>query len=151
MIETYDQSSLDPDGNTNQTPETKETEGRFRLSLNQVLYRTWVNKFDILEMIPCVATAKGGNIDVLCVSPDGGLLTVMENNYSGWKVSINDQPAKLLQEDWLSIEIPPGKQSVSFRYRPLDVMIGVVLTVLGIVMSVWMSIRKPVEVDSISS
>jgi hypothetical protein len=94
------------------------------------------------DLIPCRAAALGGKIDVVCESHDGGVLTVMENNHNGWKVWINGQKSDKLYGTWLSVDLSPGHNSVSFRYRPWDVLIGTLLTISGIAFAIWLTIKQ---------
>ena len=92
------------------------------------------------DQIPCSAAAIGGKIDVVCDSKDGGVLTVMENNYSGWKVWINGQRSRNVYGNWLSVDLSAGHNRVSFRYRPWDVLVGSIMTLSGIILAVWFEI-----------
>jgi len=92
---------------------------------------------------PCRATALGGKIDLECDSSAGTLL-VYENNWTGWSARVDGKPVKLLAGDWLSIKYPPGKHTVSFRYLPWDVLLGITLSLLGwgLAVWIWMKDRK---------
>jgi hypothetical protein len=79
----------------------------------------------------CTAQGKGGTINVVCESANPGLLTVKENNWYGWRGSINGQVAHVRQGQWLSMDLPAGKQQIAFRYLPWDVSIGLILFVAG--------------------
>ncbi|MCW5881087.1 MAG: hypothetical protein KIS91_09175 [Anaerolineae bacterium] len=81
----------------------------------------------------CTAHAVGGDIDVQCDTPNGGVLTTKEYNWTGWRGEVNGQPAPLASGQWLAIEVPPGASSISFRYRPWDVPLGLALAGLGLV------------------
>lgn len=91
---------------------------------------------------PCRSIAQGGNIDLYCQNDSPGMLIVRENNFTGWRVSIDDQPALIDDEPWLSTAAPAGEHHYSFRYRPWDVTIGFVLSLLGLLISGWLWLRS---------
>jgi len=93
----------------------------------------------------CSAHGTGANIDVSCSTARTGSLVVEENSWSGWRVSIDGEPARLREEDWLSVEAPPGEHTYSFRYRPWDVALGIALLLVGVVASSWLLWRSPQE------
>lgn len=89
-----------------------------------------------LERRVCEAQGTGGHINVTCDIDMPGILIVHENMWSGWTVSIDGQPAVLRQEEpWLSVDLPEGKHTVEFRYRPWDVPLGLALCVVGLALS----------------
>ena len=99
------------------------------------------------DMIPCQAKALGGNIDVTCSSEVGGALVVKENLWSGWTARLDGKAATLLAGDWLSVNMPPGAHLVSFRYRPWDAWVGLVIALAGIVLAVRVARQKDPEPD----
>jgi hypothetical protein len=84
----------------------------------------------------CFGRGNGGNIDVGCPRPYSGVLTVKENNWSGWKAWIDGRPAALEAGRWLAVKVPPGGRTIQFRYHPWDVPLGLLLCVLGIALAV---------------
>jgi hypothetical protein len=90
------------------------------------------------DKIPCQATARGGSIDVTCSNDEPGVLTVNENDYSGWAVWRDGERAPLIAGPHLSTDAPAGQHRFEFRYRPWDVPLGVWLTLIGIALSVWL-------------
>lgn len=95
------------------------------------------------KRIPCRATALGGNIDVYCESDTPGTLVVRENQWSGWKVRRDGTPVPLGPGQWLNVAAPAGAHHYEFRYRPWDVMLGILLTLAGIVLTVWLWVHTP--------
>ena len=129
--------------------EAEDAPGFVRQAGGMYLIENEENQYAFIETVdgdifPCQATALGGKIDVICESEDGGVLTVMENNYSGWKVWINGKKSANLYGNWLSVDLSPGYNLISFRYRPLDVIFGLLLTISGIGMVIWFSIQKKI-------
>jgi len=85
----------------------------------------------------CTATGIGGDIDVSCQLLLGGTLTAKENNWSGWRVTVDGKPAQLLSNQWLAVELPTGNHIVQFRYRPWDVPLGLALCLLGVLIAFY--------------
>ena len=88
-------------------------------------------------LVPCVAQALGGNIDVTCVTTEPGRLIVREHWWSGWGGALDGQRLTLTPGAWLSADLPAGTHSISFRYRPWDVAVGFLLTLLGLGLAVY--------------
>lgn len=91
------------------------------------------------EKYPCEASSTGGNIDVTCdqKSPSGTLV-VQENSWSGWKVSVDGKKQPLLRSNWLQTTAGSGAHVYSFRYRPLDVYIGMFFSAIGILAVIYL-------------
>jgi hypothetical protein len=87
-------------------------------------------------LVPCQATAIGGHIDVLCRTKLPGLLMIQENNYSGWQALVNDRPAEVTG-DHISVQVPAGSSQIQLRYRPWDMIVGGVLTLIGFILCIW--------------
>ncbi len=95
------------------------------------------------QEIPCQAIANGGNIDVNCESAKGGTLVVTENVFSGWNARIDGRPTQLVPyEYWLAVKAPAGDHKYKFRYRPWDVPLGLMLTLIGIGLVLWILFHK---------
>jgi len=87
----------------------------------------------------CTAQGTGGHIDVICPASSGGVLTIRENSWSGWYVTVDGKPAILEPGQWLKTRLKAGDHTISFRYRPWDVFAGVALLLvgLGLVIYLW--------------
>jgi len=92
---------------------------------------------------PCKARATGGLITVSCANDQAGILTVQENQWTGWNVSIDGIPAHLLPVNFLQVNAPAGNHTYTFRYEPWDVWVGLGATILGILLAVWLGLRAP--------
>jgi hypothetical protein len=90
----------------------------------------------------CKAHGIGGNIDVTCNNPSPGTLVVKENNWTGWYAKLDGNPVPLQLSQWLSITLPAGEHQISFRYRPWDVPLGIALSLLGLLISVVLWVKK---------
>ncbi len=81
---------------------------------------------------PCEARGTGGSIDVTCSVANFGVLTVKENSWSGWQAAVNGEAVALRDDQWLSVVVPAGSSTVSFRYMPWDVPVGLALLLVGL-------------------
>jgi hypothetical protein len=98
------------------------------------------------KLYPCQAEAFGGNINVSCdESTPAGILVVHENSWSGWSVKVDGKPQALLKDQWLRTEAPAGMHTYSFRYRPWDVPVGIFVSLCGIILSVFILVRRNVK------
>lgn len=95
------------------------------------------------RQIPCEALARGGNIDVICATDQPGTLVVHENRWSGWTATQDGSPISLGPGQWLSVPAVPGEHHYEFRYRPWDVMLGLILSLVGVLSVVWLWFRRP--------
>lgn len=105
-------------------------------------------------MLPCNATALGGQIDVVCETALPGILVVNESYYPGWQAVVNGQAVVVQGKPIFSsflvpfpadsvylsvptsmyLPIPAGTSLIKLRYRPWDVYLGLVLTFSGILL-----------------
>src|SRR5204863_6622099 len=60
----------------------------------------------------CPAQGLGGFIDVTCDAPAAGVLTVLENSWSGWQAAVDSRSVPLRSEQWLSVDVPAGRHSI---------------------------------------
>jgi len=89
------------------------------------------------QLTICEAHGLGGDIDVGCAAPQAGLLTVKENSWTGWHVAIDGRPATLKPGRWLAVDLPAGSHTITFRYRPWDVPLGLALLMAGMALTLW--------------
>jgi hypothetical protein len=88
--------------------------------------------------ITCTALGIGGKIDVTCDARTSGKLVVYENSLPGWKVTIDGKHAPLLRTDFLTVNLRAGEHQIRFRYVPLDAYFGMVLSLVGIGLCVYL-------------
>ena len=96
-------------------------------------------------VVPCSAQAQGGHIQVRCSSEEPGTLVVQENQLSGWSVRRDGRQVDLEPNSWLSSAAPAGDHEFLFRYQPWDVPLGVVLTLVGVAICLWLWFSRPKE------
>jgi hypothetical protein len=95
------------------------------------------------QHLPCRAQAHGGDIDVDC-AVGAGTLFVDENNWTGWQATSDGQPVELIQgSPRLSVAGPAGPHHFEFHYRPWDVPVGSIITVIGLALCGWLWVRAP--------
>jgi hypothetical protein len=94
----------------------------------------------------CQAEAFGGNIDVSCdASTPAGILVVHDNSWSGWSVKVDGKLQTLIKDQRLRTTAPAGMHTYSFRYRPWDVAVGLFVSLCGIILSVFILVRRNVK------
>lgn len=86
----------------------------------------------------CNAQGRGGDIDVRCDAADGGILVIKENGWTGWSATVNGRPADLAAGQWLAVRLDGGSQQISFRYRPWDAPIGLLFSLIGGCLALWL-------------
>jgi hypothetical protein len=87
--------------------------------------------------LPCTAHGIDGMIDVECDSPVGGELVLSENSWDGWQARIDGQPTTRKPILQLAVDLPAGRHTVSFRYQPWDVPLGLFLGLLGVALALY--------------
>jgi hypothetical protein len=88
----------------------------------------------------CTARANGGDVDVICPAGPAGVLTVKENAWSGWRARVEGRPVPLRPSNWLTVDLPAGgegERRISFRYRPWDVPLGLLLGATGVALAAY--------------
>lgn len=72
-----------------------------------------------------------------------GLLVLSQADYPDWKVTVNGDPAPLLEVDGLlpAVALPAGVADVTFRYRPMTFYAGLGISALtlliGVAIAAW--------------
>ncbi len=62
-----------------------------------------------------------------------GVLFLSDNNYPGWDAFVDNRQVPILQADYSfrAVEIPEGKHTVRFEYRPKSFYIGVIISLIS--------------------
>jgi hypothetical protein len=84
-----------------------------------------------------------GKIKIDCPElPLPGVLLFSENNYPGWAVQVDGEPAEILTIDgtFLGVQLDSGKHRVEFTFNPPNFRIGLIVSVISIVIVVLLSI-----------
>ena len=113
------------------------------------LYRIAANEYAFIQtpdgqMTPCRAQASGGAITVQCDSSQPGQLVVREYAYSGWAAWLDHQPQAPPSPagPWLTLNAPAGQHLYEFRYLPWDVPVGLVVSLLGLGLAVFLLFER---------
>jgi hypothetical protein len=70
-------------------------------------------------------------------------LVVLANNYPGWRVYIDGQPAPLTPaNDYLGVQVLPGEHKYTFEFDPLLYRLGVVISIITLIAVVIMLVLK---------
>lgn len=79
-------------------------------------------------------------------SKDPTKLHLVDLAYPGWMADVDGEPVQLIEDGpFRSIEVPAGEHMVTWRFRPLSVLIGAVVSLLsfiGIVTASWIAFRR---------
>ncbi len=92
--------------------------------------------------IPCPASGRGGKVVVKCATPQAGELVVRENRWAGWYAWRDGERVSLSDGRWLSLEAPAGEHEYRFRYLPWDVPLGILLSIVGIAVTIWQWFKR---------
>ena len=131
------------------TRESRGAEIAVCCQMNEVpVYHYPANEYATVEtadgVVACTAQGRGGDIRVTC--PRGaGRLVLREHAWSGWTGKVNGRGIPLEPGPWLSVAVPTGPVEARFRYLPLDALVGVLLSVSGIIllMTLWIRASRP--------
>lgn len=73
-------------------------------------------------------------VTVKSASQGNVLVNLLQNNYYGWKATIDGQPAEVLTGNmsFIAADVPAGEHEVVFFYNPVDVRWGFYITLLAL-------------------
>ena len=65
---------------------------------------------------------------------EGGTLVLTQNDDTGWRVAIDGRDAKkkLALGTFRAVDVAPGKHEIVWRYRPMSLLIGAIVTLITI-------------------
>lgn len=83
-------------------------------------------------------SAQRAEIDLSAALP--GMLIFTDTFYPGWRATVDGQPAKIAQVNYLfrGVKVPVGEHVVRFEYRPARFYVGLAISLLGLVGVVFM-------------
>ncbi|MBI2907296.1 MAG: oligosaccharide flippase family protein [Chloroflexi bacterium] len=87
--------------------------------------------------IPAVITGYRANqVSVEVEMPKEGYLVLSDSYFPGWRATVDGQPAKLLQADYVyrAVRLSPGFHRVMFKYSPDSFGLGVYISFLSAAM-----------------
>ncbi|HLY67169.1 MAG TPA: oligosaccharide flippase family protein [Chloroflexota bacterium] len=71
---------------------------------------------------------------ILLQASGPGLLVLTDNNFPGWKATIDGQPAEVLTADYTfrGVQLPAGQHEVEFNFAPTSLVVGGLLSALSL-------------------
>ena len=105
-------------------------------------YHTYAYVSTPTQITPCQASGRAGELRVLCNTDTQGLVVVQENNWDGWHAWRDGEPVALTPQFWLSTPALAGEHEYVFRYQPLDVIFGLLFTLVGVVLTIAMWLKS---------
>ena len=91
-----------------------------------------------------------GHVELVSYEPNKVVLTsetdrdaflyLSDTYYPGWRAYVDGKRTKVYRANlaFRAIEVPVGRHTVVFKYVPMSFYVGLVLTLLGIVLCVWL-------------
>ncbi|MDO8689480.1 MAG: oligosaccharide flippase family protein [Dehalococcoidia bacterium] len=81
-----------------------------------------------------VSTYSANEVVVETTSSQGGYLVLADNYFSGWRASLDGQPAPIYRADgtFRAVSIPGGPHQVVFKYSPDSFNLGLLATFFGL-------------------
>lgn len=63
-----------------------------------------------------------------------GLVVLSDNAYPGWRATVDGRPARIIPAhvSMRGVELPAGRHRIEMVYRPISVLLGTLLTALGL-------------------
>lgn len=79
-----------------------------------------------------------GQVRVEVEADGNGWLVLSDLWYPGWRVIVDGEPAPLLRADYLfrAVPVSGGRHAVLFQYRPRSFMIGLGMSLVGILTTI---------------
>ena len=101
---------------------------------------------------PIVQTTRiaANELMITAVSDTPGILVISEWDYPGWQAQVDGQPATRARANagFQAILLPPGAHTITLRFAPLDVAVGIAISMLTLVLAglaAWRWRKKGVE------
>jgi len=97
------------------------------------------------EVQPVVSARREGvnRIIVDVKSDQENVLIIAESWFSGWKASIDHDPAEIVSvSKLLAVQIPPGRHVVEFEYSPLAFKVGAPISILTLLLVAGTFLRE---------
>ncbi|MFI5265792.1 MAG: oligosaccharide flippase family protein [Chloroflexota bacterium] len=83
-----------------------------------------------------ITTYTGRKVAVQAAGP--GLLVLTDNNFPGWKATVDGQPADVMTADYAfrGVPLPPGQHTVEFNFAPTSLLVGGLISALSLALIV---------------
>jgi uncharacterized membrane protein YfhO len=84
------------------------------------------------------------NVLLNCKTAQGAFLYASEAFYPGWRAYVDGQRTEILRANlaFRAVKVPPGEHTILFRYVPISFYAGLVLTVIGLILSGFLILRE---------
>ena len=97
---------------------------------------SWAKANHVSSLTNALATitvARATKVIIEADSKQGGFLVLADTYYPGWKATINGVGTPIMRVNLMhrGVLVPPGKQTITFRYQPWTVRWGIILSLTG--------------------
>jgi hypothetical protein len=77
-------------------------------------------------------------------APRRGFVHLADQFFPGWRATVNDEPAPILRGNFLFrlVEVPAGDSTVEFRYQPMSLRLGAMVSLLTIAATLLVIARR---------
>jgi len=74
-------------------------------------------------------------------TPVAQYLVLAHTRYPGWEATLDGAPAPILDANtaFMALDVPPGRHSIEFTYRPRSFRVGLLLAALGAILGILLS------------
>ncbi|MBI5570934.1 MAG: YfhO family protein [Desulfomonile tiedjei] len=88
-------------------------------------------------------------VNVAVNAPTDGWIVLLDNDFPGWRASVDGNPAKIYQANFTfrAVNVPSGRHRIEFSYRPLSFTLGALVTsgaLLACAVILWSDRRRSV-------
>ncbi len=81
-----------------------------------------------------IVSDEADEVRIETVLPRAGFLLLLDTYFPGWTATVNGLPAHIFRADYnfRAVQLPAGKSTVQYFYRPGSFRLGIVLCVIGL-------------------
>lgn len=82
-------------------------------------------------------------------TPRRGLLVLTDQDYPGWRATVDGAPAPIHRADYLfrGIAVPAGRHRVELTFRPTSLMLGTAGSVIALLAIAWLGFKNSRSLD----
>jgi hypothetical protein len=107
--------------------------------------RAWIEASGQNDNVPAsveITSRNPNNIHLVANGP--GTLVISEIYYPGWQVTVDGKRDEidLSNEILSSVHLDEGEHIIEYRFRPLSVYVGLMISILGWMIATYITIRK---------
>lgn len=90
------------------------------------------------------------SIDFDVDAPNDGIVAVLQNNYKGWKATVDNKNVNITDVDkcFIGIPVTQGHHHISLRFVPRDFYIGLFITAVYLIVFVIMTVMEHIRVTA---